>query len=198
MRTFKRNAVIVTVTLFVCVAAYLNWSYGKQTEGEPAEGLAEDVSLSEPGQEGLPPDTEADAPGDGDVDEAGLFYGGIGKSAESFFAEARINRSRARDAAVETLTSVNAADGASKETLDAALSKITEIADYSRLEAEIEALIMARGFSDCVAFISDSGVKITVPAPQAGLSTVDVAKITDVVTEETEFSAARLKIIEVR
>jgi stage III sporulation protein AH len=57
---------------------------------------------------------------------------------------------------------------------------------------------MAHGFSDCVAFISDAGVKITVPAPQAGLSTVDVAKITDVVTSETEFTAAQLKIIEVK
>jgi stage III sporulation protein AH len=202
MRTFKRNAVIVTVTLFVCAAAYLNWSYGKQTEELPAEGaaggVAEDAQASPPGQEEALPDTEAAAPESGGIDEAGLFYGGIGKSAANFFAEARINRSQARDAAVETLASVNATDGASKETLDAALSKITAIADYSRMEAELEALIMARGFSDCVAFISDAGVKITVPAPQAGLSTVDVAKITDVVTEETEFSADRLKIIEVR
>ena len=32
MRTFKRNAVIIVVALFVCVAAYLNWSYNKNSE----------------------------------------------------------------------------------------------------------------------------------------------------------------------
>lgn len=205
MKTFKRNAVIVTVALFVCAAAYLNWSYGKEAEenadaelangSEIVEGETRETEALLPETEG---ETETGAEESGGVYGAGLFYEGVGKSTAGYFAEARINRSQARDAAVETLASVNAAEGASKETLDAAFTKITAIADYSRVEAELEALIMAHGFSDCVAFISDAGVKITVPAPQAGLSTVDVAKITDVVTSETEFTAAQLKIIEVK
>jgi stage III sporulation protein AH len=30
MKIFKRNAIIITVILFVCVAVYLNWSYNKK------------------------------------------------------------------------------------------------------------------------------------------------------------------------
>ncbi|MDR1330352.1 MAG: SpoIIIAH-like family protein [Oscillospiraceae bacterium] len=200
MRTFKRNAVIVIVVLFVCVAAYLNWSYGEQAE-ESAAGI---TNPGESPAAALDPDGEtvgAGAPDDGAEPGAdvGLFYDTASASRTGgFFAEARINRSQARDAAVETLAAVNAADGASREVLDAALVKITAIADYSRTEAELEALIMAHGFNDCVVFISDDGVKVTVPSPQAGLSTVDVAKITDAVTSETQFKAAQLKIIEVK
>ncbi|MDR0446642.1 MAG: SpoIIIAH-like family protein [Oscillospiraceae bacterium] len=208
MKTFKRNAVIITVALFVCAAAYLNWSYGQQAAGIPDEMTGEPSELTaEAGAELQGEGTAAEAENAGAENAgaenaengyyAGLFYNGSSPRG-GFFAEARISRTQARDAAVETLAAINSADGASRELLDEALAKLTAIADYSRVEAELEALIMARGFSDCVAFISDDGVKITVPAPQTGLSTVDVAKITEVVTSETEFSAAQLKIIEVK
>jgi len=191
MNSLKRNAVIMTVVLFVCVAAYLNWSYGKEAADAAGEASATPIALS--------PDVGA-LSGDGVMieggDDASLFYDTAVSA--SFFAEARINRRQARDAAVETLASVNNADGASQEVLDGALEKITAIAAFSQKEAEIEALIRAKGFTDCVAFLSDDGVKITVPAPAAGLSTVDVAKITEVVTSETDFSPTALQIIEVK
>ncbi len=38
MKVFKRNAVIITVLVFVCVAVYLNWSYDKKTEDAAKKG----------------------------------------------------------------------------------------------------------------------------------------------------------------
>jgi stage III sporulation protein AH len=180
MGRFKRNAVVITVVLFVCAAAYLNWSYGN------AETPAEDAGAA------LPEYTETEG-------DEGLYYASEPVSQTSeYFASARINRQQARDAAVETLASVNAAEGASQEVVDGALDKIAKIAADSQREAELEALIMAKGFRDCVVFLSDDGVKVTVPAPEAGLASVEVAKITDIVTAETGCKAADLKVIEVK
>jgi len=39
---------------------------------------------------------------------------------------------------------------------------------------------------------------VAVPAPAEGLSAAAVARITDTITGETDFSASQLKIIEVR
>jgi stage III sporulation protein AH len=191
MKSLKRNAVIVTVVLFVCVAAYLNWSYSQEAADAAATGEATPVALS----------PNVNTAGEGgafvaDGESAGLFYDDAAPS--GYFAEARIGRRQARDAAVETLASVNNSEGASQAVLDGALEKITAIAAFSQKEAELEALIRAKGFADCVAFLSDDGVKITVPAPAAGLSSVDVAKITEVVTSETEFAPTALQIIEVK
>ncbi|MDR0905139.1 MAG: SpoIIIAH-like family protein [Oscillospiraceae bacterium] len=192
MKSLKRNAVIITVVLFVCVAAYLNWSYSQDAATDAAAtGDATPIALS-PNVNTVGEDGGLAAEGE----SAGLFYDGA--VASGYFAEARIGRRQARDAAVETLASVNNADGASQAVLDGALEKITAIAAFSQKEAEIEALIRAKGFADCVAFLSDDGVKITVPAPVAGLSSVDVAKITEVVTSETEFAPTALQIIEVK
>ncbi|MDR0838399.1 MAG: SpoIIIAH-like family protein [Oscillospiraceae bacterium] len=195
MRSFKRNAVIITVVLFVCVAAYLNWSYSKDAAQDVGATIAEPTTTSLTPNVGIP--ENPDAADDNNAGSSGLFFSGDAGGTAAFFAEARINRRQARDAAVETLASVNGAEGASQEVLDAALEKITAIAAFGQKEAELEALVRAKGFSDCVAFMSADGVKITVPAPQAGLSAVDVAKITDIVTGETDFTAEALQIIPV-
>ncbi|MDR3277584.1 MAG: SpoIIIAH-like family protein [Oscillospiraceae bacterium] len=189
MKSFKRDAVILTVVIFVCVAAYLNWSYGKKTDAEPDAGAQVDA----------PRETQDILPAESQDAEPGLYFDASAMTQQAeYFATARLNRRQARDEAVETLSAVKTAEGASQEVVDAALAKITAIASDSQREAELEALIMARGFADCVVFMSDDGVRVTVPAPESGLSSVDVAKITDAVTAETSYKAADLNVIEVK
>ena len=210
MKRFKRNAVILTVVLFVCVAAYLNWTYSKGSDDDPgvpvstASGSGTSAPPASPGATGS--DAGLYYSGDSSGSEVQGISGdgeGDGASPESgsqsgFFATARLERQQARDSAAATLATVSQTSGASQEVIDAALAEISKIAERGGKEAELETLIMAKGFSDCVAFISDDGIKITVPAPQEGLTTSAVAKITDIVTSETSFKAADLKIIEVK
>ncbi len=187
MKAFKRNAVIVAVLLFVCAAVYLNWSYNN---GEAAV-LSPDAET-----EGQNANADVGTP----TDEAGLYYESEETASETneYFAEARLTRQQARDEATATLQLITDTEGASKETIDKALAGITKIADWSVKEAELESLITAKGFSECVVFISDDGINVTVPVPQEGLSSASVAKITDIITEKTEFTAADLKIIEIK
>lgn len=204
MRTFKRNAVIIVVALFVCVAAYLNWSYNKNSEPDtqtlnPGASPSVSMPIAPPdevskAQTGDKDDNDA---GDNNTDGSGLFFEGT-VDQTGYFAEARLNRQQARDAAVATLSSVNETENASQEILDSALQQIMKIASFSQQEVELETLIKAKGFSDCVVFMSSDGIKVTVPAPQAGLAAVDVAKITDVIVSDTEFTAEQLNIVEVR
>ena len=44
-------------------------------------------------------------------------------------------------------------------------------------EAQIESLVIAKGYSDCVAYIGDDGISIAVAAPEGGLQQADVAVI---------------------
>ncbi|MDR0862035.1 MAG: SpoIIIAH-like family protein [Oscillospiraceae bacterium] len=198
MGNLKRNAVIVTVVLFVAAAAWLNWSYGQEvTTGTETEVGAESGSpVGAEVDSELPEYTEMDMEAGDEV--PGLYFSASGETSNEYFATVRINRQQARDAAVETLATVNNTDGATNELVAASLEKITKIASDTQRETELEALIMAKGFADCVVFISDEGVKVTVPAPAAGLSKVDVAKITDVVTTETGIKASELKVFEVK
>ena len=62
----------------------------------------------------------------------------------------------------------------------------------------LEGEIMAKGYEECVVFITQDGVTVTVPAPSEGLSRAAVARITDVVLDGTEFVASQLRIVEVK
>lgn len=201
MKKVKRNIIVFAVLVFVCAAVYLNWSYN-QKEAEAAVNGTEDAGTITDVNADISAgeNTETAAVNDKDAESAGLYYTSDEEQVtmSQYFANVRLNRTQARDSAVQTLSTVSETEGASQETIDTALSEITQVAEYTVLEAELESLILAKGFDDCVVFINDGGIDITVPASGEGLSTAEVARITDIVVTETDFEAENLTIIEVR
>ena len=185
MKLWKRNAVVAAIVLFVCVAVYLNWSYQEEgTETGKVLGQATLVNgattdpllaaTATPGPEGEPSAVPSDA----------------AKTSTGYFASARLNRQQARDSALTMLqNTLSAGDmdaGAAIETL----------ASTTVSEAQIENLVVAKGYTDCVAFISDGGVSVVVSATENGLQDADVARITEIVTGETGVPASQITIIE--
>ena len=186
MKNVRRNAVIVTVLLFVCVAVYLNWSYNNRW-GEPDQSMViiEDNAMREAEESyRRQPD---------DVEEAS-----VRNAVSDYFAAARLTRQQSRDEALDLLQQAAAAELASKEVIDVAITEITVMATNSLQEAQIENLLIAKNFADCVVFITGDTITVAVPAPQEGLEATAVAQITDIITTETGVPASQLRIIEVR
>ena len=231
MKTFKRNAVIITVLMFVCLAVYLNWAYNSkaQLQGQDDDTTAQ-VSTTQTEQTDQTEQAEDESTQQQDQDQeqtqdsaqTDLYYTDeqqqqtadeqsddaqstqstqstqTNQTMSEYFDSVRLSRSQARDAAVTTLTMVSESESAAQDTIDEALKKISAMAEYSVLESEVESIIKSKGFSDCVVYISDDGVNVTVPAAEEGLSSADVARITDVITSNTDFSTADLTITEVK
>ncbi len=216
MKVFKRNAVIITVMLFVCAAVYLNWSYNNEVEKAASagknEGTAENVSSTDGDKTGSPVSAEKDAT-DGAEDAGGLYYtinsgdadgqdntGGDAETGSNeyseYFAKVRLERKQARDEASATLSAVAGADGASQETIDEALKSMNLIASWTAKEAELESLIRAKGFIDCVVYLSEDSATVTV-ASQEELTSASVAKITDIILSETDLKAKDLTVVKV-
>ncbi len=74
---------------------------------------------------------------------------------------------------------------------------IEALASYTLAEAQIEGMITAKGYDDCVVFLSDESVSVVVSTQTDGLQTEDIAKITDVVKQETGLPASAIKILEI-
>lgn len=197
MKTFKRNAVIITVLMFVCLAVYLNWAYNSKGSEEASQvDASADIHTD---------DQQTQNTDKTNAEETGLFYtadetddSARETAITEYFDSVRISRAQARDSAVSTLTMVSESDAAAQDTVDEALAKISTMAEYTVLESEVESIIKTKGFDDCVVYITEDGINVTVPASESGLSEADVARITDVVTTSTDFTAAQLKITEVR
>ena len=195
MKKFKRNIIVLSVLAFVCAAVYLNWSYNQKE----ADAMASDDASAVNGEttENI---EETALENMNEIEDAGLYYtpDETDVTMSEYFANVRLNRAQARDSAVATLSTVSETEGASQETIDTALAEITLVAEYTIMEAELESLILAKGFGECVVFINDGGIDVTVPASGEGLSSADVARITDIVLSETDFEAENLTIIEIR
>ena len=80
--------------------------------------------------------------------------------------------------------------------MDEANRAIQTLAGYTMLESQIENLVIAKGYADCVAFMGDNSVSVVVSAANDGLQTEDVAKIMDIVLTETNYTADQIKILE--
>ena len=191
MNVWKRNAVVAAVVLFVCGAVYLNWSYQKGQSEEAGKTLGEAELVSMQSADPL----LKTSPAPSAAPSASPAPTATDKSS-GYFDTARLNRQQARDSALAILQEA-AADTNATETMKAETGEaIQTLADYTVSEAQIENLVTAKGYADCVAFISDGSVSVVVSATEEGLTDADVARITEIVTEETGLEASAITIIE--
>ena len=178
MKNRKRNITMIAVLLFVCAAVSLNWSYN-QRWGKPDAEMVQAMDEAR---------SAADA----------AYAQTVATGATAYFAEARLTRQTSRDEALALLQTAAASESASQETIDGAMNAISSMATSSMKESQVENLLIAKGFTDCVVYMGGGGITVAVPAPSEGLSEEAVARITDIVCRETEYEASQLSIIEVR
>ena len=202
MKIWKRNAVVAAIVLFVCVAVYLNWSYQQEESTDVGKTLGEaalvgaqtsDPLLTGQSQTAQPTGTPAAET----AQESGDTAGEEGQQSSSgYFDTAKLNRQQARDSALSILQEAANDESADQAMREESSRAIQTLAQYTVSEAQIENLITAKGYADCVAFIGDDSVSVVVSQTEGGLTDADVAKITEIVTGETGYTASQIKIIE--
>ena len=173
---WKRNAVAAVILVLVCAAIFLNGRYAEKAE-KPAKVLGQAQQV------------------DAAADDAAEVSGEAG--GKDYFASARLTRQQSRDSALSLLKEASENEDVDAETANEAAKSIQTLAAYTLSEAQIENMITAKGYDDCVVCLSEDGASIVVSTGEDGLQTEDVARITDIVKQETGLSAECIKIMEV-
>ena len=193
MKLWKRNAVVAAIILFVCAAVYLNWSYsqeGMESSADTGKVLGEaalvGAQTSDPLLEGTPSPTATPSAEEGSTSG----------TSSSYFDSARLNRQQARDSALSLLQQAATDENADQASIDQANEAIQSMAAFTLSEANIENLVTAKGYADCVAFLSEDSISVVVSNNAQPLSQTDTAKISEIVMDETGFTASQIKIIE--
>ena len=185
MKTWKKNVVAAAVLVTVCAGIYMNWLYTEDaqnmslTDTLDAEKILDDSMLVMGTEEALAAAEELSGT----------------DTAADYFAAVRLSRQEARDSAIALLQEAMAYDGESGQESSAELESIVQTA---LSEAQIESLVIAKGYSDCVAYMSDDGISVAVAAPAEGLAQEDVAVITDIVTTQSSYDIGDIRIVEVQ
>lgn len=126
--------------------------------------------------------------------EAKLVNADADTEPDAYFTSAQLNRQRSRDEALQTLQTVIDSAETMPDVKDEALSEMINIASDIETEAMVEETVKAKGFADCVALINDGSINVVVKTP--GLLANEVALITEIAVEETDFAPENVKIVE--
>lgn len=200
MRNKKANQRMTLLTLVVAlgVAVYLNWEYAKSTDIALSEtapvATTVGVSADDVVLDALAVDGEV---GDKNYGEAQLVSVGEAKG-DKFFEEARLSRTKTRDEALDKLQKSLKSAKLTTDEKTAATEALTNTLNNITLENEIETLIKAKGFVDCVAFIDNDKVNVTVMTTNDGLTKEEVAQIRDIVLSKCSVTAQNITIVEVK
>lgn len=188
MKVWKKNMVAAAVLVTVCAGIYVNWLY---TEENAAASLADTLDAEKVMSDEtliLSEDMAAIAGGDA-----------VNTTATDYFAAVRLSRQQARDNAVNLLQDAMAYSTAEEGTKDVeSAMELEEIVQTALNEAEIESLVIAKGYSDCVAYMSPEGISVAVAAPEGGLQQDDVAVIADIVMNQSVYTLDDIRVVEVQ
>lgn len=131
------------------------------------------------------------APSGGDVTNEG---GDAAVSEQDgYFSATQVSRQRARDEALEVLQSVVDSDSADEATKTEALLEIADLAKAMEAEANIETLILAKGFAQCVAVINGDTCSVVVSGTE--LQENQIAQINEIVYEQSGILPTNIRIV---
>ncbi len=119
--------------------------------------------------------------------------GGAG-AADTYFSSVQVDRQRTRDEALEVLQGVVDNKESTQTAKDAALAEINKMAKTMETESNIESLVIAKGFSECVAVISNDSANIVVKSETLAAS--QISQINEIVYEQAGILPVNIKIIQ--
>ena len=190
MMILKRKEVLIgSLIMLILVAAFINYNYSDvpMTELASTQNLSEQQTSTE------------DAP-DGQnakkMGEAQYVSSNAAQIDTGYFTQARLDRENARSKSKEMYEQIIANTNVDEESRKAAEQSLLSLAGASDKEASCENLIKAKGFSDCVVFITDDSASVTVKSEK--LSGSDVAKIQEIISTQTGILIKNIKIVEVK
>lgn len=168
----RRHIILAALVVALAAAIFLNWKFSQ------------------------PSDMTASAKAGSNLGDAALVGNQDVKTSSDFFATARLTRSQNRDQAEQTLKSEISNSSATSSDRSKASDTINQIAKDINTEGQVETLVKAKGFSDCVCLINNGSASIVVkPKTGTTLSANESAQIYDIAISQTKFAKSAIKII---
>lgn len=170
----KRNFIIAGAVLLIAAAVIVNFAV---FSGDKNDGFDYDQNTGLDASQTEKPSTEASK------DES-----------DSYFSSVQISRQRTRDEAIQVLQSVVENQSSTETAKNEALAEINKLAGVMESEANIETLIVAKGFEECVAVISGDSASVVVKSD--GLIPSQISQINEIVYQQAGILPVNITIIE--
>lgn len=188
MKIWKKNLVAAAVLVTVCAGIYVNWLYTQDVTAMNLTDTLDAEKVMGTDTLVLTEDLAAIAAGEE-----------VQTTASDYFAAVRLSRQEARDSALNLLQEAMAYSTAEEGTKDVeSAMELETIIETALSEAQIESLVIAKGYTDCVAYMTGDGISVAVASPEGGLQQEDVAVIADIVMQQSDYGLDTIRVVEVQ
>ena len=178
MKINKRNILVAALIVALGTAVYLNWQFGDASSmltsstkelGE-AEYVSNEVSVSTP-------------------DPA------LSAKQQNSLSTARTERQQSQDKVLNIAKEVLEKSEASPQAKESAVVQAEKVENYILYQTNIENLLKAKGFSDCLCCITEQGCSVVVP--KSDMEDDSPMIIKDVVFGQTGINFENITITEI-
>lgn len=192
----KRQVILAALVVALGAAVYLNWQFSDNknliatniTQSTRELGEARYVNNVKE-EKAVPQETKID-------DTQIVKAANMSEGTSEFFAQAKINRQKARDSATDMAKEILGDIKASESAKSEAVKQAADIAKNIQQESNIESLIKAKGFNECVAFIQNGECSVVV-SPDGVNQNLAIA-VKDIVSGQAGIAFDKIKIVEAK
>ena len=191
MKFGKRQLVLAALVVALGTAVYLNWAFSGNNQLLATNAAASTSSEKELGAAQL---VNGSAPSGSSASSGSGASSSASSNSTDYFSQARLSRQKARDEAVELLEKVLADANSNDTAKKDAVAKAADIAQNVLKESNIENLIKAKGFEDCVVFIQNGECSVVVKVKESSANNATIIK--DIVSGQSGVANDKIKIVE--
>lgn len=188
MKFGKKQLVLASLVLALGAAVYLNWQFAG-TNTLPVGDTSSETSQLGAAQLGA-----AQLVNNAYVETVtdDLQSSTEAATQEDALAQARVDRQNSRDEALELLDNVLESVDSDSAAKQQAVEEASAIAQNILEESNVESLLQAKGYSQCVAYITEEECSVVMAG---SVEEADTLIVQEIVMEQTGLSADKIKII---
>lgn len=183
MKFGKKQLVLASLVLALGAAVYLNWQFAGTNRLPVGDSSSETSQL---GAAQLVNNAYVETVNDD------LESNGSTETSSDALSQARIDRQNSRDEALELLDGVMESVESDSAAKQQAVEEASAIAQNILEESNVESLLEAKGYTDCVAYITGEECSVVVAGT---VEEADTLIVQEIVMDQTGLTADKIKII---
>ncbi len=194
----KRELVLSALVVAMGTAVYLNWQFDSNKDKLAADNN-DDLGVAHYVNAAIA--TSDNASSKASSSKANVssesvpqddYYSSVPTNAEDYFAKVRLERKQIQDDLIELAKEVIESTDQNGKGRKEAVEHLNKMSDIIQQQTNVENLIIAKGFDDCVAFIQNDECSIVVTGQELKSDTLIAIK--DIVIGQTGISFDKIRV----
>ncbi len=191
MKFGKREMIMSAMVVLLGAAVYLNWQLGANSDKPGANQSDDDLGVAHYVNAGISTQDTASKRNETKISDTSSQL----SETEEYFSKVRLERNQTQDELTDLARSIVEASDTGSKGKEEAVKQLNDLSNTIQQQSNIESLVKAKGFKDCIAFIQNGECSIVVTGKE--LRSDLLVAIKDIVIGQSGIDFDRIRVTEI-